>query len=72
MKQRPFALVLTCLLLTACSTPHLITTVDGQQIYARDKPEYMKDENAIRYTDKNGNTVGLSRDQVVKVEEIDD
>lgn len=57
-------------LVAACSSPHTVTTRDGQTSYTSDAPAVDKDSDFVTY-EKNGREVKVNKSEVQRIEELD-
>ncbi|MDE1462944.1 YgdI/YgdR family lipoprotein [Spartinivicinus poritis] len=63
-------LVIACVLLTGCSTPHRIVLIDGAEIETLDQPEYNKTTGFYEYEGVNGKDRTINKDQVKSISEL--
>jgi len=57
-------------LLAACSSPHEMTTRDGQTIVTSDRPDIDEDKGFITY-ERDGNETQINRSEVREIREVD-
>jgi major membrane immunogen (membrane-anchored lipoprotein) len=58
------------LLLTACSSPTILTLNDGREIQAVDTPIYDRDSGFYEVEQLDGKTMRINKDQVRTVKEL--
>ncbi|WP_301115462.1 YgdI/YgdR family lipoprotein [Pusillimonas sp. (ex Stolz et al. 2005)] len=57
-------------MLAACSSPHEMTTRDGQTIVTSDRPDVDDDKDFITY-ERDGNETRINKSEVRDIREID-
>lgn len=57
-------------LLAACSSPHEMTTRDGQTIVTGDRPDVDDDKDFITY-ERDGNETQINKSEVRDIREVD-
>jgi len=57
-------------LLAACSSPHEMTTRDGQTIVTSDRPDVDDDKDFVTY-ERDGNQTRINKSEVREIREVD-
>lgn len=64
------ALLLAFALLAGCSSPSVITLIDGREIQTLDQPKFDRDSGFYEYEQLDGKRARINKDQVRTVKEL--
>ena len=57
--------------LAGCSSPSVVTKTDGSQMVTSEKPDFDEETGTYQYED-NGRKVQMNKDQIDRIEEVED